>query len=462
MLISIKKFFLSKAWRKIEYIFRLCLLYQINIKLYILKKLTKGDLLRLSIFSPVTNNAALASRTLCFQDLNAFFNTQRETFNAGFIDEYIKLNREMLRSEKFSINEICPFPKSVTGVFTSSKSTLPIFQHLQIFFNDQVIPLDQPKNWESISLAYNWGLTANVNSAELIKNASSYNIPMIFLEDGFLRSTCSWADQNASFEDRAPLSFALDWISVYSDANDYTSLEILLNSDFELSLSQKIYASTILKKIQLLKLSKYNHQPIFTPVIGRAGVKKVLVVDQNYGDTSILKGMASDLTFKDMLDCAISENPNADIIIKTHPDEICSDRVKGYFSDVKEAGNIYKFTKPINPISLLEYIDKVYVCTTQMGLEAAMLKKEVHVFGAPFYCNWGITIDRQSISRRVKRRSIVEVFYLIYIVYIHYINPATKMRGTIEEAMLNLLEMREIYFNTHSVQCDSPKLLKAR
>ena len=92
---------------------------------------------------------------------------------------------------------------------------------------------------------------------------------------------------------------------------------------------------------------------------------------------SISYGWANEDTFKNMLEVAIKENYNADIIIKTHPDALVknSERAKCYYSseDIKE--NVYLMAEEINPISLLEIVDKVYDCTSQLGFEALMMGK---------------------------------------------------------------------------------------
>ena len=209
---------------------------------------------------------------------------------------------------------------------------------------------------------------------------------------------------------------------------------------------QKLRARKCIDKIVETHLTKYNHQPIFEPQIGRKGVKKVLVIDQSYGDMSISKGWCCDETFEKMLECAIKENPDADIIVKTHPDTMTGHR-GGYYTGIKEQDNIYTQTEPINPISLIKYVDKVYVCTTQFGFEALMCGKEVRVFGMPFYAGWGLTKDEQVCERRTNKRSLEEIFYLAYIVYTHYVNPEKGSKCEIEEAIDYLLELRKEYFS---------------
>ena len=159
---------------------------------------------------------------------------------------------------------------------------------------------------------------------------------------------------------------------------------------------------------------------------------------------SILKGWGSDETFEKMLNKAIEENPEADIIVKTHPDTMTGNR-GGYYTGLKQHDNIYTQTTPINPISLIKYVDKVYVCSTQFGFEALMCGKEVHVFGMPFYAGWGLTIDDQKCERRTNTRTLEEMFYIAYIMYSYYVNPETKAPCEIEDAMDYLLKLRGEY-----------------
>lgn len=168
----------------------------------------------------------------------------------------------------------------------------------------------------------------------------------------------------------------------------------------------------------------------------------MLIIDQTYEDMSILCGMASDDTIFEMYKQAKIEYPDADIIIKTHPDN-----KKGHFSKFMPDDNVYLFCDYINPISLLECVDVVYVCTSQMGFEACMCGKEVHVFGMPFYAGWGFTQDRQKCNRRVRRRTVEEVFYFAYIMYSHYVSYRTNSACDIETCISEILELRDEYFS---------------
>ena len=282
---------------------------------------------------------------------------------------------------------------------------------------------------------YLYGSGIDIFKHWLLCDAKRYGIPKVFIEDGFIRSI------DLPFAEPG-VSLLIDDVSIYYDARRPSRLENLLNSDRTLSDEQLKRARSLIGKIRETKITKYNLAPIFEPQIGREGVEKVLVVDQAYQDFSIPFGLASDESFEEMLACAIQENPDADIIVKTHPEAFRGGR-KGYFTGTKREGNVYPFTDPICPLSLLEYVDKVYCVTTQMGFEALMCGKQVTCFGAPFYSGWGLTDDRVECSRRTKKRSIEEVFHFAYIEYSKYMNPNSGALCEIEEAIDYLLQKRD-------------------
>ena len=290
------------------------------------------------------------------------------------------------------------------------------------------------------------GITSNYDQVSTVVEAMQVNKPVLILEAGFLRSINTFCENKDLPKYRYDVGFVLDTLTAYYDATRPSLLEMMLNDkNLVITEEQKQRARKCIDKIVENHLTKYNCQPIFTPDIGRKGVKKVLVVDQSFGDSSIKKGLASIETFNKMLDAAINENPDADIIIKTHPDTQTGART-GYYTHLEAKGNIYLYTAPINPISLIKYVDKVYVCSTQLGFEACMCNKETHVFGMPFYAGWGLTTDEQKCQRRTNTRTLEEIFYITYIMYSYYINPEKMCRCEIEEAMDYLINMRNEYF----------------
>ena len=290
-----------------------------------------------------------------------------------------------------------------------------------------------------------WGskdVTANVRACAL---AAKSDAALVVCEDGFLRSADTWANLSAPDRYRHGCSVVFDTLGHYFDATRPSSVERMLNDPgLTITGEQRAEARRIMERIVSTKLTKYNHQPVFTPQVGRPGRRKVLVVDQSYGDMAIAKGWGSDKTFADMLEDAKRENPDADILVKTHPDTMTGKR-GGYYTDVKEEGNVFRVTMPVNPYSLMEIVDKVYVCSTQMGFEALMAGKEVHVYGMPFYAGWGLTVDKQTNPRRTNKRTLEEVFHIFYILYTHWVDIEAGKPCTIDKAMDNLLALREEY-----------------
>lgn len=296
-----------------------------------------------------------------------------------------------------------------------------------------------------------WEIAPRLEKSISIMYAMSHNVPLLIMSDGFLRSACTWAKYQEPPRYTSDYAFTIDTKTCYYDATRASVLEDMLNdTDLVITDEQKKRARACIDTIVGNKLSKYNDQPIHTPKIGRKGVPKVLVVDQSFGDMSIAKGLAGEATFTRMLQLAIEENPDADIIVKTHPDTMTGVR-KGYYTQVEQKGHIVLMTDPVNPISLIQMVDKVYVCTSQFGFEALMCGKEVHVFGMPFYAGWGATIDDISLERRKNKRSVEEIFYITYIMYSWYVNPEKGTRCEIEEVMQQLLELRREYFQVHKL-----------
>ncbi|MDR3048307.1 MAG: capsule biosynthesis protein [Elusimicrobiota bacterium] len=342
-------------------------------------------------------------------------------------------------NKDFNVNFNNPMDIFYTDIWTNMQYVLP---------HNKFEPVRNSE--ELCDVVVTMGIGFYEQQVDAMRLCQLNNIPLIICEDGFLRSATTFADRKADEKYYHGISFVFDNLSPYFDATRPSLLENMLN-DKNLIINEE-QVQTSRKLIDLIiekKLSKYNHQPIYAPSIGKRN-KKVLVVDQSYGDAAIIKGNANDKTFADMLNSAIRENPDADIIIKTHPDTNCGFR-SGYFVNEKEHDNIYLMKEPINPISLIQYVDKIYVCTTQLGLEALMCGKEVHVFGMPFYAGWGLANERQTLKRRNNKRTLEEFFYITYILYSRYFNPDTRKPCEIEEAIEYLLKIRQEYFQKYNV-----------
>ena len=290
-----------------------------------------------------------------------------------------------------------------------------------------------------------WGCGINPHNLHALQYAYQANLDVVVCEDGFIRSYNTWADMRVPWWQRTGYSMLCDTMGHYFDATRQSTIETMLNDkNLVLSDAQIAEARRLIEKIVSNKVSKYNHQSLAVPKVGRDGIRKVLVVDQSYGDFSIKRGLADDETFAKMLEAAIRENPDADILVKTHPDTLAGKKSvkQGYYQDLKPQGNVYKITTPINPYSLMGLCDKVYVCSSQFGMEALMAGKEVHTFGMPFYAGWGLTIDAQRLERRTNTRTLEELFYIFYCMYTHWLNPDKSCEATIEFVIDKMIQMR--------------------
>ena len=275
--------------------------------------------------------------------------------------------------------------------------------------------------------------------------ALSRGIPFFCLEDGFLRSF-------GTGQYFPPLSLVLDEQGIYYDSTCACALETLLASPVNLLDGMAADVTRAKALVLAHRLSKYNHAPDWDGPDSRFGVNdqadggalaRVLVIDQTAGDMSVSLGGASACTFTAMLAAARAENPQAVIYVKTHP-EVTSGRKRGYLTQVQDDERTVVLRQAINPLSLIERMDRVYVVTSTMGFEALLAGKPVSVFGMPWYAGWGATDDRQSCLRRSRTRSVDELFAAAYFHYTRYLNPLTHQRGSIFEVIDWLVLQREM------------------
>lgn len=224
--------------------------------------------------------------------------------------------------------------------------------------------------------------------------------------------------------------------TMYYDATQESSMERDLNDDtFFLSSIEKNRANNCIKEIKKNKITKYNHSPLTLPKRVNLGSnkKKVLLVDQRYGDASIEMGLANQDDFVKMWHTALSLKDH-DVIVKLHPDAISGGKESCLSKVLNEnlPENVYILKEDVNPYAIFDVVDKVFVCVSQMGLEALFANKEVHCFGVSFYSGYGLTIDYKEPLRKRKRRTLEELFHIYYIEYSRYYTP-TNGRCEIED-----------------------------
>lgn len=294
-----------------------------------------------------------------------------------------------------------------------------------------------------VDFVVGWGWKENTRTARAYANA--HGLPYVTLEDGFLRSV------GLGVAGDPPLSVILDDEGVYYDATRPSRLESILRLGEDRGrLSQglprleelKSRSRDCIDRIIPAQISKYNSAPELE--LGAADRPRVLLVDQTAGDLSIRHGLAGAASFPQMLEAAVAENPGAEILVKTHPDVIAGKK-RGHLAELARERGATLLAEDMNPIRLLEQVDRVYVVTSQMGFEALLAGKPVTCFGAPFYAGWGLTEDRVPIPRRGVRRTLEEVFAAAYILYPRYVDPDSGEPCEIERVIEHLALQRSYF-----------------
>ncbi|WP_338816238.1 capsular polysaccharide biosynthesis protein [Campylobacter lari] len=279
-----------------------------------------------------------------------------------------------------------------------------------------------------------WG--RKKSGLKAVELAKKYNARFLLLEDGFLRSLNLGVEKSPSF------SIVKDDIGIYYDATTPSKLENILNT-YEFSTEELEQAKKAIELIKKEKLSKYNNNLCVSKELFSANEERVLIITQVANDASLKFGLADSFSTQDIINDAIKENSNARIYIKIHPD-VLSGKKQSDFNAQYLPSKCVIIKENYNPIELLSHFKKVYTKTSGMGFEALMLGRECVCYGMPFYAGWGLTQDKQACKRRLKKRTLEEVFYAAYILYSEYFNPYSNQKGDIFDTIHTLAKYKKI------------------
>lgn len=288
-----------------------------------------------------------------------------------------------------------------------------------------------------------WGQKPSCSKA--VSFAEMHDLPLITVEDGFLRSLGSGIHSVGA-------SFIMDDMGVYFDLTTPNRLQALIaDSVAHWSDDKERHAQQLINQIITYQLSKYNQTTTAPDLSALANNDKphVIIIDQVANDASIAGAGATAESFYAMLTHAKERYPNANIWIKAHP------AGKGYFVPTDIATPFY-LDAPCNPIALIRQAQAVYTVSSHMGFEALMLGKRVHNFGVNWYAGFGLTDDdfvkntsmyqnliRHYQALNITKASLTQLFYASYVQYSHYANPATGRACDIETVMEYLITNRD-------------------
>ena len=255
----------------------------------------------------------------------------------------------------------------------------------------------------------------------------------VLLEDGFLRSV--------GRRDRS-LSVAMDDLGVHYDASSPSRLEELIK--VPLSTEEEARALALMQLWRDGRVSKYNAAPELDTELPD---QYVLVIDQVRGDMSIRYGAADAQSFDNMLQTALADNPTSQVIVKLHPD-VFTDAAKSHFDPerLRKMDRVQVVAENCHPVSLIEHAQAVYTVTSQVGFEALIWGKPVHVFGMPFYAGWGLTKDALPAPDRRGHSSLAQLVHAALIRYVRYIDPFTDKAWEAEDAVRHVTLQRQHRF----------------
>ena len=277
------------------------------------------------------------------------------------------------------------------------------------------------------NIFYSWGMK---KSGRFIRNKIN-NSKFVFIEDGFVHSFVIKKKD-------IPLTICYDKNGIYYDCNSKSDIKEFFNE--KLSIKDISRAKNIIRIWKEYSISKYN----FSFFIEPPSTPYILLIDQIYGDLSLEYGDANDSSFMQMFEFAEKNWPDHKIVIKVHPDVINYEK-KGCFDEsiflkdnvivVSEIGQINK---------LIEFSDAVCVVTSQVGFEALIYDKDVHVFGRPFYSGLGLTTDHNVNDEKVNYHISLEQLVFSSMVRYQICNdPRTKKKCEIEEIIEYIYFLRK-------------------
>ncbi|MDW8445053.1 MAG: beta-3-deoxy-D-manno-oct-2-ulosonic acid transferase [Acetobacteraceae bacterium] len=254
----------------------------------------------------------------------------------------------------------------------------------------------------------------------LEEDARRAGIPLLRLEDGFIRS----AGLGAGLVPAA--SLVLDRRGIHYDPDRPSDLECLLaKADFPPALLSR--ARALREAIVAGGVSKYN-------LAGSRAVPpewptdrlRVLIPGQVEDDASVRHGARVVRTNAALLEAVRAARPEAFLIWKPHPDVAAGLRpgavdptVVRRYADADATG--------LSITDLLSAVDEVHTMTSLAGFEALLRGVRVVCWGAPFYAGWGLTEDRLPLPARGRRLSLDALVAAALILYPRYLDPVTLL-----------------------------------
>lgn len=270
--------------------------------------------------------------------------------------------------------------------------------------------------------------------AQALAQLERAGVPLVEVEDGFLRSRGLGADCIP------PLSITVDSKSAYFDPSEPSELECLLqNGKFD---AEMIERATELRQLIVDEgIGKYEQG---SEVIPRpAGDRRtILVAGQVEDDRAVTLGGCGLASNLELLAKVRERASDAYILYKPHPDVLAGHR-RGSVSDEASLQHADEVVSKGSIGSLIAMVDQVHVNTSLAGFEALLRGTKVSTYGVPFYAGWGLTEDHGPIPvRRTARRSLDELVAATLLIYPRYLDPLSGLPCPAEVVVSRLVQGR--------------------
>jgi capsular polysaccharide export protein len=270
---------------------------------------------------------------------------------------------------------------------------------------------------------------------------NQHGVPLARMEDGFLRSVRLGSDLSA------PSSLVLDEQGIYYDATKPSGLELLLE-EAEFTERELEQARSLRAAIVEARVSKYNlgdaERP---PVSPRAGQRVLLVVGQVEDDASIRLGAVGIRDNKTLLETVRRENPDEYVVFKPHPDVVAGNR-RGKVPNALALCDL--LVEHTSIAACLDAAQEVHTISSLTGFEALLRGLRVVTYGQPFYAGFGLTVDREPISRRTRKRTLDELVAASLLRYPRYYSYEVKAFVKAEGIVHELARARSLAGDTRS------------
>lgn len=291
--------------------------------------------------------------------------------------------------------------------------------HLQGFFGTEkpVIFRNDPGKASAIARREGRRLIVWAGAETEVLRVAAGNIPVARIEDGFLRS------RGLGAQLVPPLSLVLDDLGICCDPSRESRLERLIATPCPPWAETR--AMRLIERIASGNLSKYNPAAGTLPALPPG--RRILVPGQVEDDAAMRFGAGVERTNLSLLTRVRSENPDAVVLYKPHPDVEAGLRI-GALPDRQVLGLADRVIRDTGPAQIIDAVDEVWTISSTLGFEALMRGKPVMTLGMPFYAGWGLTRDLfQQPARRKARPSLAALVHAALVAYPRYVDPVSGM-----------------------------------